>query len=121
LNEIREERFPDANFQFGVSEGAIDEGLYEWLGRSVMCDVETNIKHAKKSSFPNPGASSDNWYGRKYGMRCGRCIFFVEKKSDAQGLSQVMGRCRRHAPTMQGFPVVFPSDWCGDHKLDENK
>lgn len=27
------------------------------------------------------------------------------------------GRCRRHAPTMGGYPVVFPDDWCGDHKL----
>jgi len=30
-----------------------------------------------------------------------------------------MGRCRRHCPTMGGFPVVFVNDWCGDHKLDE--
>ena len=33
----------------------------------------------------------------------------------------VLGRCRRHAPTMGGFPAVFEQDWCGDHKLDENK
>lgn len=32
-----------------------------------------------------------------------------------------LGRCRRHAPTMSGYPVVFPSDWCGEHKLDETK
>lgn len=31
----------------------------------------------------------------------------------------VIGRCRRRAPTMNGFPVMFPTDWCGDHKLDE--
>jgi hypothetical protein len=31
------------------------------------------------------------------------------------------GRCRRHAPTMSGFPAVFGTDWCGDHKLDEKK
>jgi len=30
------------------------------------------------------------------------------------------GRCRRHAPTMNGYPVVFHADWCGDHKLNEN-
>jgi hypothetical protein len=34
---------------------------------------------------------------------------------------RVLGRCRRHAPTMNGFPVVFAADWCGDHRLDENK
>jgi hypothetical protein len=32
-----------------------------------------------------------------------------------------LGRCRRHSPTMSGWPVVFVNDWCGDHKLDENK
>jgi len=32
-----------------------------------------------------------------------------------------IGRCRRHAPTMNGFPVVWQGDWCGDHKLDEQK
>ena len=31
-----------------------------------------------------------------------------------------VGRCRRHAPTMNGYPVVFVQDWCGDHKLNEN-
>jgi hypothetical protein len=31
-----------------------------------------------------------------------------------------IGRCRRHAPTMTGYPVVFVNDWCGDHKLNEN-
>jgi len=32
-----------------------------------------------------------------------------------------VGRCRRRAPTMDGYPVVFTNDWCGDHKLDETK
>jgi hypothetical protein len=32
-----------------------------------------------------------------------------------------LGRCRKHAPTMGGFPATFQMDWCGDHKLDENK
>jgi hypothetical protein len=32
-----------------------------------------------------------------------------------------LGRCRRHAPTMSGYPAVFEADWCGDHKLDEQK
>jgi len=34
---------------------------------------------------------------------------------------RVLGRCRRHAPTMNGFPAVWTDDWCGDHKLDETK
>jgi len=32
-----------------------------------------------------------------------------------------LGRCRRNAPTMKGWPAIFEGDWCGDHKLDENK
>ncbi len=34
---------------------------------------------------------------------------------------KIVGRCRRHAPTMNGYPAVYMTDWCGDHKLDENK
>ncbi len=32
-----------------------------------------------------------------------------------------IGRCRRHAPTLGGWPVLFVTDWCGDHKLDAEK
>ena len=78
----------------------------------------------------------DNWKHRSMGMRCLTCMFFVIKvqtpvirgevvgvpvseKSDRDSVE--FGRCRRHAPTMSGFPAVFGTDWCGDHKLDENK
>lgn len=44
---------------------------------------------------------------------CSTCRFFVPKENDK-------GRCRRHAPTMDGYPVVYPNDWCGDHKLGTN-
>jgi len=55
-------------------------------------------------------------------------MWFVEKVSSAvqhatpetDGRGPI-GRCRRHAPTMNGYPVVFSGDWCGDHKLDEEK
>jgi len=57
----------------------------------------------------------DPWVHRSAGMRCKTCMWYVEK---APGF---IGRCRRHAPTMGGYPVVFPTDWCGDHKLDETK
>jgi hypothetical protein len=39
-------------------------------------------------------------------------MYFVKKNGR-------LGRCRRHAPTMSGFPVVYEDDWCGDHKLKE--
>lgn len=39
-------------------------------------------------------------------------MWFVDKELG-------IGRCRRHAPTMSGYPVVMVDDWCGDHKLSE--
>jgi hypothetical protein len=67
--------------------------------------------------------AEDNWKGRSQGMRCGSCMWFVEKKSSKAGSfgAYDIGRCRRHAPTMNGWPVMFRTDWCGDHKLDEEK
>lgn len=80
-----------------------------------------------EQSFP---ADRDPWLHRSEGMRCKSCMWFVEKatlpgkKSATDPLGQhdrTVGRCRRHAPTMNGYPVVWASDWCGDHKLDEAK
>jgi hypothetical protein len=63
---------------------------------------------------------SDPWEHRSKNMRCLTCMWFVEKMSEKATVSSC-GRCRRHAPTMNGYPVVFNIDWCGDHKLDETK
>jgi hypothetical protein len=69
----------------------------------------------------------DPWAHRSAGMKCGTCMWFVKKerpidpkapKNDPRG---ALGRCRRHAPTMNGYPATFETDWCGDHKLDETK
>lgn len=67
--------------------------------------------------------SNDPWKHRGDGMRCKACMWFVpkEKVSPESGEGYHLGRCRRHAPTMNGYPVVFVNDWCGDHKLDEEK
>lgn len=65
---------------------------------------------------------ADPWKHRSEGMRCRACMFFTIKASDGpinEALGSI-GRCRRHAPTMSGYPVVFEADWCGDHKLNEN-
>jgi len=64
--------------------------------------------------------SRDPWVHRSQGMRCATCIYYVEKETE-DGRGAELGRCRRHAPTMNGYPVVFPSDWCGDHKLAEGR
>jgi hypothetical protein len=67
-----------------------------------------------------PATSPDPWKHRSAGMRCATCMWYVAKAT-ADGSDAKLGRCRRHAPTMNGYPVVFPADWCGDHKLDETK
>lgn len=59
----------------------------------------------------------DPWKHRSDGMQCSTCIWYVAKNGP-MGVQEI-GRCRRHAPTMSGYPVVFPIDWCGDHKLSE--
>jgi hypothetical protein len=63
----------------------------------------------------------DNWKHRDQGMRCGSCMWWVEKVPDYEREPGEMkiGRCRRHAPTLNGWPAVYDMDWCGDHKLDE--
>jgi Pyruvate/2-oxoacid:ferredoxin oxidoreductase delta subunit len=55
------------------------------------------------------------WIHRSKNMRCRTCMYFCPKAGTKKGV----GRCRRHAPTMSGYPVVFETDWCGDHKLNE--
>ena len=65
--------------------------------------------------------SNDPWKHRSKKMACATCMWFVMKeKSDDSPNTAPIGRCRRHAPTMNGYPVVFETDWCGDHKLNEN-
>lgn len=74
--------------------------------------------------------NNDLWKHRSDNMRCKTCIWFVPKvpathplhdgKENTSGVYD-LGRCRRHCPTMGGFPVVFVNDWCGDHRLDEAK
>lgn len=55
---------------------------------------------------------SDNWKDLST-YNCSTCRFFVLKEAK-------VGRCRRHAPELNGYPVVYESDWCGDHKLGTN-
>ena len=66
--------------------------------------------------------SQDPWKHRSSGMNCKTCMWYVEKVGSGESpVTASIGRCRRHAPTMNGYPVVFPADFCGDHKLDEDK
>jgi len=75
----------------------------------------------------------DPWKHRSTMMKCRTCMWFVLKAGPPVPLTVpdheipavmeggMLGRCRRHAPTMNGYPAVYESDWCGDHKLDETK
>lgn len=64
-------------------------------------------------------STPDPWKHRSKRMVCDTCMWFVPKQLESLGNSKI-GRCRRHAPTMNGYPVVYMTDWCGDHKLNEN-
>ncbi len=65
----------------------------------------------------------DPWKHRSEEMRCRTCMWFVTKPTGypTKPDVRIVGRCRRHAPTMGGYPVVYQTDWCGDHRVDENK
>ena len=76
--------------------------------------------------------SNDPWIDRSENMKCKTCIWFVPKAPSEERRRELMGgenpvfyydlgRCRRHCPTIGGFPVVYVNDWCGDHRIDENK
>ena len=82
-------------------------------------DLVRQARHTMRAAKDND--PNDPWAHRSAGMRCGTCMWFVEKKRELFRTSQRVGRCRRHAPTLFGYPVVFTNDWCGDHKLDEKK
>lgn len=89
--------------------------------RNAMLDAPTAMPELIRVQTPNnplgvsdKEASDDPWRHRAENMRCSTCMWFSGKAGD-------VGRCRRHSPTMNGFPVVRLKDWCGDHKLDETK
>jgi len=104
--------------------------------RNRLCDWLTNLGYNIHGSGQHPAESAcnivfesgvdpldkvednankeDNWAGRAKGMICETCIYFVVKTGS-------IGRCRRCAPTMKGWPVMYKTDWCGEHKIDEGK
>jgi hypothetical protein len=63
-------------------------------------------------------SEEDPWKHRSDFMKCKSCMWFVPKEV-TESIAYHLGRCRRHAPTMNGYPVVYVNDWCGDHKVNE--
>lgn len=75
------------------------------------------LDYVEEECEPEP---EDPWIHRSEHMRCRTCMWYARKhKGDGPQTPQDIGRCRRRSPTMNGYPVVFPTDWCGDHKLNE--
>ena len=80
-----------------------------------------------RQSMEGPEAEADNWRGRNVGMRCRTCMWWVEKRPafadtlKTETAAARLGRCRRRAPTLNGWPAVYETDWCGDYKIDEAK
>ncbi len=73
------------------------------------------VKLNKEGIIMKDKEIADPWANRSERMKCTNCMWFVLKV----GSRLSVGRCRKHAPTMSGYPVTFTTDWCGDHKLSE--
>jgi len=87
-------------------------------------EIEGELRAFRGEPLRAAQSGGDPWAHRSEGMMCKTCMWFVQKRPNlaAQIVGHpAIGRCRRHAPSMNGYPVVFMTDWCGDHKLDENK
>jgi hypothetical protein len=85
-------------------------------------DIEqAKLLHAEGKLVDGP----DAWEHRAETMVCASCMWWLPKGSEMLNTNiapgRKLGRCRRRAPTMNGFPAVWGCDWCGDHKLDEAK
>lgn len=99
------------------------------LRRDQPDSTEPAAPLTAEAGTPIQLTAADPWAHRGTTMRCATCMWYVPKRppadrapaSDALGRVVELGRCRRHAPTMGGYPAVYPADWCGDHKLDETK
>ena len=75
-------------------------------------DMDSRMGIPMPGPGPDPG-TRDPWQGRSEHMKCRSCMSYAPKTDN-------LGRCRHRAPTMQGFPVVYPdADWCRQHKIDE--
>jgi hypothetical protein len=93
------------------------ENLYDKIESAVMKDAAL-----PQECLQGVGPTQDPWAHRSDGMKCRTCMWYVAKAAPGHGaLIVALGRCRRHSPTMNGYPVGYPTDWCGDHKLDEKK
>ena len=59
--------------------------------------TEKSVSERIRDLTAENNAALDNWEHRSEGMRCKSCMWYAPK--------QKIGRCRRRAPTMNGYPV----------------
>lgn len=90
--------------------------------KAKPASMNTSSKSAMSQPYA-PGApiqqnKVDPWQHRSENTRCKTCMWFCPKPGEDSLIH--MGRCRRHSPSIGGYPVVFVNDWCGDHRLNEN-
>jgi hypothetical protein len=101
--------------------GPSDFGVDVMLALNAKAQADMRELRAANAASAAPQAAADPWKHRSQGMQCATCMWFVAKDAGRRLGDRVLGRCRRHAPTLNGYPAVFQNDWCGDHKLDETK
>lgn len=113
--------------------GGHDEAGTGW--RCTVCTIGAQHWFVHPYGMPCPKKSAlsfqigvptaDPWAHRSRQMHCSTCMWFVAKirlpETKVDPVRGELGRCKRHAPTLNGYPAVFEVDWCGDHKLDEAK
>ncbi len=92
---------------------------------ALVAFIASNSKEKTMTENPNQESvakKADPWKHRSEGMSCATCMWSVAKvvRSSQGENPSILGRCRRRAPTLNGYPAIFATDWCGDHKLDEN-
>lgn len=90
--------------------------------------LKDDVRNQENTGSCETKYQNDSWKHRTQGMICATCMWFVYKTPQPENQYKrlddgrgSLGRCRRHSPTMNGYPAAFSQDWCGDHKLDENK
>jgi hypothetical protein len=88
--------------------------------RGEAAKMELGSDHLAGGTFAGAAMRErDPWQHRSENMKCLTCMWYVRKGAPPDPERGFVGRCRKHAPVMTGYPVVFASDWCGDHKLNE--
>jgi hypothetical protein len=91
----------------------------ERSGAAKPGKLKEEVRYAEgQLGSPDPPPSSAPCL-RPEGMRCKSCIWFAGSPAEGERIIHV-GRCCRHAPTTDGFPVVYVNDWCGDHSVNEH-